>query len=386
MFKRWLELSSKKSVLLVGPRRAGKTTLLKTRFPDFRYATLDDYDLLNWADKDPKGFVESLGKNAIIDEVQRCPRLTVAVKYAIDNQGATFLLSGSSTLGLLDAAADSMAGRIHIQSLPTLCWGEEDGAADHSLFSEHLDPPQLQVARRKIASVMKFGQFPEIAACEKEAGKLELLENYKNTYFIRDLLQLGNIEHGVGLLAIFHHIVRSLGSLVEVSSFARESGLSYPSAKKYLHILTQSQLTFPLYGYQHGPAKRFIKAAKIYFSDTGIISAMNQQVSIGQQVENFVIAELEKRRKLGYIKTDQLYYYRNSGGREIDCIFEAGGIVHAIEIKASETFDKRDISHLLEFVSHAPQRTKGFLFYLGAEYLEINGIQILPIAALFRGV
>jgi len=386
MFKRWLELSSKKSVLLVGPRRAGKTTLLKTRFPDFRYATLDDYDLLNWADKDPKGFVESLGKNAIIDEVQRCPRLTVAVKYAIDNQGATFLLSGSSTLGLLDAAADSMAGRIHIQSLPTLCWGEEDGAADHSLFSEHLDPPQLQVARRKIASAMKFGKFHEIAACEKEAGKLELLENYKNTYFIRDLLQLGNIEHGVGLLAIFHHIVRSLGSLVEVSSFARESGLSYPSAKKYLHILTQSQLTFPLYGYQHGPAKRFIKAAKIYFSDTGIISAMNQQVSIGQQVENFVIAELEKRRKLGYIKTDQLYYYRNSGGREIDCIFEAGGIVHAIEIKSSETFDKRDISHLLEFVSHAPQRTKGFLFYLGAEYLEINGIQILPIAALFRGV
>lgn len=386
MFKRWLELSSKKSVLLVGPRRAGKTTLLKTRFPDFRYATLDDYDLLNWADKDPKGFVESLGKNAIIDEVQRCPRLTVAVKYAIDNQGATFLLSGSSTLGLLDAAADSMAGRIHIQSLPTLCWGEEDGAADHSLFSEHLDPPRLQVARRKIASAMKFGQFPEIAACEKEAGKLELLENYKNTYFIRDLLQLGNIEHGVGLLAIFHHIVRSLGSLVEVSSFARESGLSYPSAKKYLHILTQSQLTFPLYGYQHGPAKRFIKAAKIYFSDTGIISAMNQQVSIGQQVENFVIAELEKRRKLGYIKTDQLYYYRNSGGREIDCIFEAGGIVHAIEIKSSETFDKRDISHLREFVKHASQRTKGFLFYLGAEYLEMNGIQVLPIAGLFGGV
>ncbi|MEI6613974.1 MAG: ATP-binding protein [Chrysiogenales bacterium] len=386
MFKRWLELSQKKSILLVGPRRAGKTTLLKTRFPDFHYATLDDYDLLNWANKDPKGFIESLGENSIIDEVQRCPRLTVAVKYAIDNQGAKFLLSGSSTLGLLDAAADSMAGRIHIQSLPTLCWGEDEGDADHLLFSEHLQTLRLQVARRKIVTAMKFGQFPEIAACEKEAEKLELLENYKNTYFIRDLLQLGNIEHGAGLLAIFHHLVRSLGSLVEVSSFARESGLSYPSARKYLNILTQSQLTFHLYAYQYGPAKRFIKAAKIYFSDTGIITAMNQQVSIGQQVENFVIAELEKRRKLGYIKADQLYYYRNSGGREIDCIFEAGGIVHAIEIKSSETFDKRDISHLREFVSHAPERTKGFLFYLGAEYLEMDGIQIIPIAGLFGGV
>jgi predicted AAA+ superfamily ATPase len=150
--------------------------------------------------------------------------------------------------------------------------------------------------------------------------------------------------------------------------------------------LTQSQLTFPLYGYQYGPAKRFIKAAKIYFGDTGIITAMNQQVSIGQQVENFVIAELEKRRKLGYIKADQLYYYRTSGGREIDCVFEAGGIVHAVEIKASETVDKRDISHLREFVNHAPQRTKGFLFYLGEEYLEMNGIQVIPIAGLFRGV
>jgi predicted AAA+ superfamily ATPase len=386
MFKRWLELSQKKSILLVGPRRAGKTTLLKSRFPDFHYATLDDYDLLNWANKDPKGFIESLGENAIIDEVQRCPRLTVAVKYAIDNQGAKFLLSGSSTLGLLDAAADSMAGRIHIQSLPTLCWGEEDGEADHALFNEQLETLQLQASRRKIATAMKFGQFPEIAACEKEIDKLELLENYKNTYFIRDLLQLGNIEHGAGLLAIFHHLVRSLGSLVEVSSFARESGLSYPSARKYLNILTQSQLTFPLYGYQYGPAKRFIKAAKIYFSDTGIITAMNQQVSIGQQVENFVIAELEKRRKLGYIKADQLYYYRNSGGREIDCIFEAGDVVYAVEIKASETVDKRDISHLWKFVNHAPERTKGFLFYLGAEYLEMNRIQLIPIAGLFGSV
>jgi predicted AAA+ superfamily ATPase len=386
MFKRWLELSPKKSILLVGPRRAGKTTLLKSRFPDFHYATLDDYDLLTWANKDPKGFVESLGKNTIIDEVQRCPRLTVAVKYAIDNQGATFMLSGSSTLGLLDSAADSMAGRIHIQSLPTLCWGEEAGDVDHSLFSEHLQTPRLQLARRKIASAMKFGQFPEILCREIEAEKLELLENYKNTYFIRDLLQLGNIEHGAGLLAIFHHLVRSLGSLVEVSSFARESGLSYPSAKKYLNILTQAQLAFPLYGYQYGPAKRFIKAAKIYFSDTGIITAMNRQVSMGQQVENFVIAELEKRRKLGYIKAEQLFYYRNSGGREIDCIFEAGNIIHAVEIKASETVDKRDISHLREFVNHAPQKTRGFLFYLGEEYLEMNGIQVLPIAALFRGV
>ncbi len=129
MFSRWLEFPKNRSVLLIGPRRSGKTTLLRSRFPDYAYATLDDFDLLRWARSDPKGFVASLGRQMIIDEIQRCPELTVAVKYVIDENGARVLMSGSSTLGLLDAAADSLAGRIEIASLPTACWGE-GGSAD----------------------------------------------------------------------------------------------------------------------------------------------------------------------------------------------------------------------------------------------------------------
>ncbi len=83
-------------------------------------------------------------------------------------------------------------------------------------------------------------------------------------------MQLSNIENLDGLLAVFHHIHRSIGSHLEISNFARESGLSHPTAKKYLNALLQSQLTFKLYGYQYGPAKRFVKAAKTYVADTGI--------------------------------------------------------------------------------------------------------------------
>jgi len=90
MFKRWLKFKPDKSILLIGPRRSGKTTFLKNNYPEFKYSTLDDYDYLSWAKNDPKGFVSQLGKKAIIDEIQRYPELTVSVKYAIDNQEACF--------------------------------------------------------------------------------------------------------------------------------------------------------------------------------------------------------------------------------------------------------------------------------------------------------
>ena len=114
MIKRWLNISKQKSCLIVGPRRCGKTTLLRYRYPDLKYVTLDDLDLLDWAKRDPKGFITDLEGSAIIDEIQRLPILTVAVKYAVDNEDARFLMTGSSNLELLDAVADTLAGRIDI--------------------------------------------------------------------------------------------------------------------------------------------------------------------------------------------------------------------------------------------------------------------------------
>jgi len=114
MFNRWISLPAEKSCLIIGPRRSGKTTLLKQRHSAIPYATLDDLDLLDWAKQDPKGFISHQGGHAIIDEIQRHPLLTVAVKYAIDNQDARFFMTGSSTIGLMDAAADTLAGRIEI--------------------------------------------------------------------------------------------------------------------------------------------------------------------------------------------------------------------------------------------------------------------------------
>jgi predicted AAA+ superfamily ATPase len=376
MFQRWLDIPSRRSCLIVGSRRSGKTTLLKHRYPQWPYATLDDLDHLDRAKRDPKGCISDLGRH---------PLLTVAVKFALDNEKARFLMTGSSTLGLLDAAADTLAGRIDIISLPTACWGEELGAPTHSILNDQASLSQIKEANRSFAGAMTYGQFPEVLCQQSNNDKHEVLVNYRNTYFTRDLMQLSNLENLDGLLAVLQHLVRSIGSHLEVSNFAREAGISHPTAKKYLNALQQAQLTFKLYGYQYGPAKRYIKAAKTYFADNGIILSLNTGASSGQLFENFVLAEFEKRRKLRIIKTDQFYYYKSAGGNEIDLIFEVDNTVYAIEIKSNRKPSPRDLQSLKQFTDRLNRPVRRYLIYPGDEYRTIDNIRLLPVAALCRG-
>lgn len=386
MFTRWIDLPTEKSVLLLGPRRSGKTTLLKRRFPGYAYATLDDLDNLDWARSDPKGFVQSLGKQAIIDEIQRHPLLTVAVKFAIDEENARFLMTGSSSAGLLDASADSLAGRINIRSLTTGCWGEDAGPPTHRVFEEQAPLKQLKQARRQLAEAMQYGQFPEVLNAASVQGKIEILRNYRDTYFTRDLMMLANLENLDGLMVLYHHLSRSIGSLLESSSLAREAGISFPTAKKYLNSLMQSQLVFKLTGYQYGPAKRYVKAGKVYLADIGIAAAFGTPLGAGQQLENFVIAELEKRRKLGCLRADGLHHYRTGAGREIDVIIDSGEKAMAIEIKSTEAPGKRDLRNLEDFAATIDRPVRCVLFYTGLDYKRFGNVDLIPVAALYRGV
>lgn len=384
MFKRWLP-PEKPSFILLGPRRAGKTTFLKENYKDYEYITLDDFDYLTLAEDDPKAIVN--GKShLIIDEIQRVPKLTIAVKYAIDEHKAKIIMTGSSKIGLMDSSADSLAGRIKFIHLPPSCWGESDGDPTHKIFDDQAPALQIKKANRELSEFLKYGGFPEVVSQNTKQNKIDILKNYKNTYFTRDLAMLSNLENVSGLLAILNYYVISLGSLTQVSHFRNEAGVSHPTAQKYLNVIYQSDLGFKLLGYQYGPAKRHLKSAKSYFCDTGIIEALGIDCSQGQKLENFVISELEKRRKLGFIKTDQFYYYQSIGGSEIDLVFEVKNTVYAIEIKATKNPQKKDLRNLKDFAAHISKKTKSYLFYTGEAYKELDGVKLIPIASLYRGV
>ncbi|MBT6325726.1 MAG: ATP-binding protein [Bdellovibrionales bacterium] len=384
MFERWLDFEKDKNYILTGPRRAGKTTLLKNRFEYHKYITLDDFDYLEMAENDPKALA-LLSPNLIIDEAQRVPKISIAVKYAIDEAKSNIHLSGSSRIGLLDANYETLAGRIEPQSLPTFCFGEEVGPSTHSIFDDEVSLLQLREASRLLENAFIYGGFPEVVSSKEEEEKIQILKNYRNTYFTRDLAFISNIENVSGLLAILNHYSISLGSLAQVSSFGNESGLSHQTAKKYLNMIYQSELGFKLSGYQYGAAKRSLKAPKSYFADNGIITALNSGSSRGQIIENFVISEIEKRRKLKIYDIDEIYYYQTIGGSEIDLIMPFPDHLKAIEIKATNNPSQKTLGNLKKFISTSKQKVKGYLFYTGLEYKVIDGIKLIPIASFYRG-
>jgi predicted AAA+ superfamily ATPase len=372
-------------MLVVGPRRAGKTTLLRGTYPSLPYFTLDDFDLLRLARSDPKKLVSMLGPVGILDEVQRVPELLVAVKFGIDEMGQTVLMTGSSTLGLASKDAETLAGRIAHLECPTFCWGEEIGQPTHRCLEMPSDPLQVFEANRSLETALAFGGFPEVALAGDTRDKREILRNYKNTYFTKDLLLLSNIENADALMALMAYMSIATGSHIDVSNAARESGLSHPTAKKYINVLLASRLAFKLYGFQYGPAKRFTRAAKYYFSDVGILEALGVTVSQGQRLESFVVSEMEKRRKLGRFSCDRLHYYKSAAGAEIDLVIDEPHQTTAVEIKHTRAPGPRDVRHLRSFVrqkSDKPRRA--FLIYLGERVLDLGDVTALPVGHLWR--
>lgn len=384
MFSRWLELKNiKKSILLLGPRRAGKSTLLKLTFPSYKYVTFDDIDELQYAQTDPKGWVMSLGKKFIIDEAQRFPDIAISIKWAIDNKNVHCILTGSTGLDLFQKSTESLAGRIEILYLPPACFGEEHG--EPIKFDQWKKNNVIQKeAARSLDSFIQYGGFPEVLVADTSEEKANILRNYKNTYFTRDVADLNKIENLEGLYALFQALIVGICSRYEVSSLVKETGMSTQTVKKYLNTLVHSGLLFKLYGYHLSAAKRHISSAKSYFIDTGILSSLSQDFSYAQQVENFVVSELEKRRRLGFFNCDHLYYYESTGGREVDVIIEEPKNIWAIEIKSGKTISGKDIRNLREFAVKSDKPLNKIIFHMGSDYYREDNIEVRPISTLFR--
>ncbi|PWU15984.1 MAG: hypothetical protein C5B49_11125, partial [Bdellovibrio sp.] len=162
MFRRWVSISGKKSILLLGPRRAGKSTLIKQLFPSYRYVNLDDLDELEQSRRDPKGWLLELGKSVVIDEAQRAPEIAIPLKKVIDDEGAHYVLSGSTGLGLFQKTTETLAGRVEIQQLPPCCFGEDKGEPLHSLDRSMVNTKRHREAQRELKDFCQFGGFPEV--------------------------------------------------------------------------------------------------------------------------------------------------------------------------------------------------------------------------------
>jgi predicted AAA+ superfamily ATPase len=311
------------AVVLTGPRRAGKTTLLRRLFPRAQYVLLEDPDVQERARADARSLLDELHLPVVFDEIQNVPELLGYIRTRIDRNPrlmGQWLFTGSQEAPLMQGVTESMAGRAAILQLMPLSVAETDRVS-----------PLL-------------GGYPEVLARPKSRDLW--FSSYIQTYLERDVRAITNVRD----LATFRRFLAILasrhGQVLNKTDFAAPLGVSVPTISDWLHILeiTSQIILVPPYFENFG--KRLIKSPKVYVSDSGLAcyllgiasqAELERSPFLGPVFEGFVAAEILKS-EISAGRRKELYFFRDQKGLEVDFMFpNRGGGLWMVECKASRT-------------------------------------------------
>lgn len=240
-------------IIVTGPRQSGKSTLCRHLFPDYNYTNLEDISLRTDAMRNPIGFLDALGENAIIDEVQNVPEILSMIQVKVDeHHNRRYILTGSSNFSLLRTNSQSLAGR----------------AAIFTLLPFSLTEAKDIVANQSTDRIITEGLYPRVIV---QGAPFDLYyRGYYNTYVERDLRDLLKVKNIMAFDKFMRLLASRIGSEFNASSLARETEVSSVTIKEWLSILMTSYIAFPLMPYSSNYSKRLTKMPKIYFNDTGL--------------------------------------------------------------------------------------------------------------------
>lgn len=311
------------AVVLTGPRRAGKTFLLRNLFPHATYVQLEDPDTLLAVKEDPRSFLEGLQLPVIIDEIQQVPELFPYIRSRIDSQpelNGQWILTGSQESLLMEGVSESMAGRAAILRLAPFSLAED-----------------LRVSPFA-------GGYPE--ALEGGTDAALWFSSYVQTYLERDVRSILSVRN----LSAFHRFLKVLatrhGQMLNKTAIAAPLGVSVPTLTEWIGVLEVSGLIALVPPYYRNAGKRLVKTPKLYFLDSGLVcyllgirSAADLANSpfYGPIFEGFVISEMLKAQWAAG-KESEVYYFRDEQGLEVDLLYSSQeGEVSLVECKSSAT-------------------------------------------------
>ncbi len=361
-------------VTITGPRQSGKTTLAQAVFHEAEYVNLEIPDVREEAIRDARGFMERHKAPAVFDEIQNAPELVSYVQAETDMAGrnSMYVLTGSHQPALQAAVSQSLAGRTGILELLPFSLEELSGAGvkksrDRWMFDGFM--PRLY----------NKGPEPE-----------RLYADYFRTYVERDVRQVVNLRNLRQFEIFIRLLAGRVAQLLNIDSIAGDVGVSATTVKEWLSLLEASYVIRFLHPYYRNFGKRFIKAPKIYFTETGLVCNLlgiksTSQVAahplVGNIFENMVVMEAFKRR-LNRGEMDDLYFMRTSHGVEVDIAWENGGKLDLCEIKAGATFHDDMANNIRAIKRLVPNDAgRGFVVYSGRETSTADGIQAMPFTA-----
>ncbi len=357
---KFLEMNSFfKAVLVTGARQVGKTTMLKklSENQNRTYVTLDDLMARDLAKSDPVLFFQTYKPPIIIDEVQYAPELFSQIKIMCDNtdERGLFWLTSSQQYRVMEKVCESLAGRIGILSLYSLSKSEKEQLPYQNIdFSlEYFLEREKIVSRTDIHDIYEYiwrGGMPDVQTAS-ENMRMEYYNSYVDTYLMRDVAQIGGVSDSLRFRKFLVACASLVSEQINYKTLADTAEISQPTAKEWIRLLEGLGIIYLLKPYANNHLKRLSKTSKLYFCDTGLCSYLSMWLSkdtlmngaaSGHYFENFVVMELLKHFTYGSTKVN-MFYYRDSNGKEIDILIEIGDKIHPIEIKKSANPDKREV-------------------------------------------
>lgn len=346
------------SLLIWGPRRSGKTTLLqslsqKYSLPIFNFDLYSDREKFI-PDKSTLEKLASEHKTILIDEVQNFPESTLAIKILLDQFGVKVVATGSSELRQKSKDFDTLAGRYsELFCLP--------------LSSEEIlkNFPQKEYEKnnflqKTMENLILYGAYPEIYLEPSEPAKIDLLQRLLDSYVLKDVIDIYNLKNNKLAKDILTKISLQIGSEVSIREIANSLQANVATVSNYIEIFVKNYILIGLPSFKTNLRRAISENRKLYFYDLGIrnilvkdFRSLDLRPDKGAVFENFIVSEIEKERKIHNIKK-ALYFYREYGGKEVDLVLEDYKKRYVCaEIKTNEEKVQKifPIKHRLELIS-----------------------------------
>ncbi|MFH1233062.1 MAG: ATP-binding protein [Patescibacteria group bacterium] len=328
-------IKQNKVLVIYGPRRVGKTTLLKAFLNKTKLKyKFDIGDNIEIADiLSSRNFKRILEYTAdfeliAIDEAQSIPTVGMGLKIIVDNLSKIFVIAtGSSSFDLSQQIGEPLTGR------------------KNTIILYPISQKELRLKfnnyelKKKLEDLLIFGAYPEIITASFKNEKIKILEEIVNSYLLKDILALEKIKSPKILMDLLKLLAFQVGNLVSLNELAAQLAIDVKTVARYLDLLEKSFIIKAHWGFSRNLRKEIAKKGKYYFIDNGIRNAVISQFNdlenrndVGGLFENFIFAE--RLKKLAYDDIyGSLYFWRTYDGQEIDIIEERDGKLEGYEIK-----------------------------------------------------
>jgi predicted AAA+ superfamily ATPase len=359
---------SKKSILLLGPRQTGKSTLIHGLSPDLEINLARESTYLEFA-RNSKEIEERLAggkfKTVFIDEVQRLPGLLNTLQAIVDEGRfpVKFYLTGSSARKLKRGQANLLPGRIHTYHLSGLIASELDYAMDTK-------------------QALSTGTLPGIWTEKNPQEKQKTLSSYAATY-LKEEIQAEALTKNVEGFSRFLFVVAAwTGKFLDLSKLASEAAVARQSAVRYFEILEDTLILRRCEAFRKSPERRLVQSPRFFFFDGGVLNGLignfvASQDRIGILFEQLIFNQIvdsaaAKNRNI------RISSYRTAHGAEVDFIIETEKEVMALEVKASSNIGTYDFKGFKSFAEYYGKKYRPIVAYLGSSRKIIQGVEILP--------